>query len=430
MEIDPDYLPAGVHVIASVEAYGEEHPPRESGRNTTVLVSASGQLAIYHPNHVAEAVIEIGNISKLESLELVPRTVIKKKSLMFWKLCMIYSIVIWLVWTIGANMLTIDQMQNGYVTASSSDVSEGVDTNVLYEGIIIAFFGIFLTFTLFGPWLFAYLGEQYVPRYVRQRHLKLSFEDGSEYSIFEGPEWSAQYRLLSRLLWVFFVSLIIMMIPSSEFIIVLVVLVISGIIGAFAGLAASYVSKDDEAYEVGTLRPGHLLRFHHVITEIHESGHTVDGEQNGDEPGRLNQSVMDRIGVRIEKPLEELYTFEDELNELTDGEWTAMLTVNKVYFALAHIRRCTEKMLFNLTIANGIKVKAQNRGIQTMKNVLNRDDVLNPDVIKWLDIIKAIANPAAHDFKEDINDYLTAFRAFVSITAWYVDITAPNREEE
>ena len=67
---------------------------------------------------------------------------------------------------------------------------------------------------------------------------------------------------------------------------------------------------------------------------------------------------------------------------------------------------------------------------QTMKNVLNRDDVLNPDVIKWLDIIKAIANPAAHDFKEDINDYLTAFRAFVSITAWYVDITAPNREEE
>ena len=205
----------------------------------------------------------------------------------------------------------------------------------------------------------------------------------------------------------------------------LVACVICGIVGAFLGLAANYVNKDDEAYEVGTLRPGHLLRFHQVIAEIHESGQSVDGEESDDEPGRLNQSVVDRIGVRIEKPLEELYTFKDELNELT-----AMLTVNKVYFALAHIRRCTEKMLFNLTIANGIKVKAQNRGIQTMKNVLNRDDVLNPDVIKWLDLIKAIANPAAHDFKEDINDYLTAFRAFVSITAWYVDITSPNCEEE
>ena len=430
MEIDPDFLPAGVHVIAAVEAYGEEHPPSGLNYNTTVFVSASGQLAIYHPNHVAEAPFEIGNISKLESLELVPRKVIKKKSLMFWKLCMVYSIIIWLVWTIGANMLTIDQMQNGYVSTSSSDVAEGVDTNVLYEGITIAIFGIFMTFTIFGPWLFAFIGEQYVPRYVRQRHLNLHFVDGSEYSIFEGPEWSGQYRLHGRLLKVFFASLIIMMIPSSEFIILLVCLVIGGTVGAFLGLAASYVNKDDEAYEVGTLRPGNLLRFHRVITEIHELGQSVDGEQSDDELGRLNQSVMDRIGVRIEKPLEELYTFEDELNELTDGEWTAMLTVNKVYFALAHIRRCTEKMLYNLTLANGIKVKAQNRGIQTMKNVLNRDDVLNPDVIKWLDIIKAIANPAAHDFKEDINDYLTAFRAFVSVTGWYVDKTAPKIEEE
>ena len=430
MEIDPDYLPAGVHVIASVEVYGEEHPPRGSDHNTTVLVSASGQLAIYHPNHVTEAVIEIGNISKLESLELVPRKVIKKKSLMFWKLCMIYSIIIWLAWIIVSNIMIIDQIQNGYVGTSSSDVSEGVDTNVFYEGIIVALFGIFMAFTILSPWAFAYVGERYVPRFVRQRHLILLFKDGSEYIIFEGPEWSGQYRLLGRLLKVFIVSLIIMMIPSSEFIILLVACVICGIVGAFLGLAASYVNKDDEAYEVGTLRPGHLLRFHQVITEIHESGQSVDGEESDDEPGRLNQSVVDRIGVRIEKPLEELYTFKDELNELTDGEWTAMLTVNKVYFALAHIRRCTEKMLFNLTIANGIKVKAQNRGIQTMKNVLNRDDVLNPDVIKWLDIIKAIANPAAHDFKEDINDYLTAFRAFVSITAWYVDITSPNREEE
>ena len=244
MEIDPDYLPAGVHVIASVEAYGEEHPPRESGRNTTVLVSASGQLAIYHPNHVAEAVIEIGNISELESLELVSRKVIKKKLLMFWKLCMIYSIIIWLAWIIGTNIVIIDQIQNGYVTTSSSDVSEGVDTNVLYEGIIVALFGIFIAFTLLSPWGFAYVGERYVPQYVRQRHLILLFKDGSEYSIFEGPEWSGQYRLLGRLLKVFIVSLIIMMIPSSEFIILLVSLVIGGIVGAFLGLAASYVNKD------------------------------------------------------------------------------------------------------------------------------------------------------------------------------------------
>ena len=109
------------------------------------------------------------------------------------------------------------------------------------------------------------------------------------------------------------------------------------------------------------------------------------------------------------------------MNKLTDGEWEAILTANKFYFSLAQIRRCTEKMLYNLLLQNGITIKPEKRGILTMLQRLKQKEILPIEPIKWVDIIRVIANPAAHDMVEDMDDFISAFKAFVSFTSWYVD---------
>ncbi len=86
-------------------------------------------------------------------------------------------------------------------------------------------------------------------------------------------------------------------------------------------------------------------------------------------------------------------------------------------------------MLFQFIAEKNIKIKPQNRGIKTMMDRLRNEGVLTPEVNKWLELIKTVANPAAHDMKEDVDDFLTAFRAFVSFTTWFVESQATMEEE-
>ena len=59
---------------------------------------------------------------------------------------------------------------------------------------------------------------------------------------------------------------------------------------------------------------------------------------------------------------------------------------------------------------------------------LNQHEALPSNAIKWVEVIKAIANPAAHDMVEDMDDFVSAFKAFVSLTNWYVDHLSSEEE--
>ena len=87
-------------------------------------------------------------------------------------------------------------------------------------------------------------------------------------------------------------------------------------------------------------------------------------------------------------------------------------------------------MLYELTILHGIKIKSKNRGLTTMLQRLVQQDLLPANPIKWVEVIKAIANPAAHDMTENADDFISAFNAFVSFTSWYVEASRSNPMEE
>ena len=87
-------------------------------------------------------------------------------------------------------------------------------------------------------------------------------------------------------------------------------------------------------------------------------------------------------------------------------------------------------MLFELTVLHGIKIKSRNRGLTTMLQRLIQHEHLPSDPIKWVEVIKAIANPAAHDMTENAEDFISAFNAFVSFTSWYVEASRHNYSEE
>ena len=59
---------------------------------------------------------------------------------------------------------------------------------------------------------------------------------------------------------------------------------------------------------------------------------------------------------------------------------------------------------------------------------LTQQEKLPSAPIKWVEIIRAIANPAAHDMVEDMDDFISAFKAFVSFTSWYVDHSVSEEE--
>jgi hypothetical protein len=328
--------------------------------------------------------------------------------------------------------VVIDQFLNGYIPVVSQEFGEGVSAEGVSSTLNETLGLLLVMLPILGAVLYTNFVEGWVSSYVTQMHVKLVFRDGSESKIYGPPEWAMQFWMGQRLALLSVITIIIMSIPPTEFIGIIVPFIVGLMIvlGVYVVLLTIHYFAGEQGYEVGKLNPGHLLRFYQIVKEIHGVGHSLDEVGENDTFSNVDQSVAERVGARIEAPLEEIYAFENELNVLTGGEWEAMLTANKVYFALAHIRRCTEKMLYNLTLINGIKIKPQNRGITTMMNMLTRIDYLEVDVIKWLGIIKAIANPAAHDFEENIDDYLTAFRTFVSLTGWYVNKTAIPVEEE
>lgn len=428
MEIDPDHLPAGMHIVAAVNARKGGQTPFHHDRTSTLLLSSTGGLYLYHPNQLSKATIKSGDVSDMRSFIDTPRQVNMPKRLIVWKVSVAYSLALISLWWIVMIFLILDQALNGYIPLSSTSSDGSASSNDVAEGVTLAIANLVWLSLPFAPYFYCLFRAHSIPKYVSPRTLELKFDD-TKLTICDAPEWSRAFPIIEKG-WKWGIILFLAtMIPSSDLIIALtqsaVFLFLMYLF--FAGFL--FLTRDDST-EIGELNTGNLNRFARILGDLHHQHHKDKGEDNEDDQQIAVGTVRDRVGHHIQKPLEKLYSYKQDLNELTNGEWEAMLTTEKFYFSLAQIRRCTEKMLHELTTLHGIRIKSKNRGLTTMLQRLVQHDHLPADAIKWIEIIKAIANPAAHDMTENADDFISAFNAFVSFTSWYVEASRSDQVEE
>ena len=218
VEIDPDLLRPGVHIIAAVEAFDEYHIPSDYAKNSTVVLSAAGSLALYNPNYVTSVLGEFGHVSKLECVELIPKQVYKKKWLWFWKGCLSFSLLFWFLVLILMIWGVIDQFLNGYIPVVSQEFGEGVSAEGVSSTLNETLGLLLVMLPILGAVLYTNFVEGWVSSYVTQMHVKLVFRDGSESKIYGPPEWAMQFWMGQRLALLSVITIIIMSIPPTEFI--------------------------------------------------------------------------------------------------------------------------------------------------------------------------------------------------------------------
>lgn len=428
MVIDPDYLNPGTHVIAAVASHGVGQSPHHSKNTSTLLLSSVGELLYYHPNELLSATFRCGHVSDLISFELNERTVHHPVKLAFWKMSSVLYILVVSFLILLMGVILYDQAVNGFVSVSQSP-DGSVSTQDLATGVMDGLMTFLLAVTIFAPILYCFVFEGSVPTYVTPRTASLTFKDNTNLFISEAPEWSKIYRLMQRLAMLVLVFVLLISVPTADLVILITTFAVYLLSLLFLAWGIVKLAENRES-EVGELRTGNLLRFYRVLNDVARENTTNTPTPLGREDSTAVklETVKDKVGEKIVLPLERLYQHQATLNQLTDGEWEAMLTTEKFYFSLAQIRRCTEKMLYVMISRYNIKIKPQNRGIQTMQQRLQHHDVLTVEAIKYIEVIKAIANPAAHDMSADADDFIAAFTAFVSFTTWFVD--AQSNEEE
>jgi hypothetical protein len=143
-----------------------------------------------------------------------------------------------------------------------------------------------------------------------------------------------------------------------------------------------------------------------------------------------NSSIESRLGSRIKDQKRRLEIHEEVLNNLTQKNWGLVLKAPVTYMGMAQIRRCLEKLLTPLVNKLGIDIKPKDRGVHTLKNILMKNKAINSDVLRDLEIIEAITNPAAHDFDTSEENYITSLTSFVNIVDWYAEILNDTDEDE
>ena len=143
-----------------------------------------------------------------------------------------------------------------------------------------------------------------------------------------------------------------------------------------------------------------------------------------------NSSIESRLGSRIKDQKKRLEFHKEVLNNLTQKNWGLVLKAPATYMGMAQIRRCIEKLLTPLVNKLGIDLKPKDRGVRTMKNILMKNKVISTDVLRDLEIIEAITNPAAHDFDTSEENYITSLTSFVNIVDWYAEILNDSDDDE
>jgi hypothetical protein len=418
VEIKPEDLPQGTLLLGSALAYKKNHSPSDWKKHSVVTINSTGDIELYMPNSVMSPLIHMANISDIKDIHFMERNVRNKFKLGFWKFSTSYTFLMVLLFFIFVSYTIYFQINEGYIY----DIEDmnAVSENNVTEGVVLGIVYLFLYSTIFLPILLSIYFESRVPQWVQQESLTLHFENQPSIEFSNAPEWANAWRLLNKFSILSSILLVIGFIPPTIFIEFLIGIIVIYLVFLVIAYVFIFFRKDEKT-EIGSLTPGNLRRFHRIIHNLHSlstddgvSADTSNLESN-------NLTVEQRVSSEIKEPLGQLMGYEGQLDQITKGEWKAMLTANKIYFSLAQIRRCTEVILYELIKQHSLALKEKNRTISPMMQRLEHIDAIPSQVIKWLEVIKAIANPSAHNFKEDINDFLLAFRAFVSFTIWYLE---------
>lgn len=423
MEIKPKDLPPGTLLLGSALAYKKNHSPSDWKKHSVVTINSTGDIELYMPNSVVGPLTPMAKISDIKSVEFIERKVRNKFKLGLWKFSTSYTFLIFFLCFILFSFIIYSQIKNGYIY--DIDDMNAVSENNVTEGVVWGIFTLFVYSTIFLPMILSPFFESWVPQWVQQETLTLNLENQQNIEFSNAPEWANTWRLLNKFGILCIILLVIALIPPTIFIELLISLFVF-YLGLFAVAYVVIFFRKDEKTEIGSLTPGNLRRFHRIIHDLHSLS-TDDGVRDKSNIESNNLTVEERVSSEIREPLGQLMSYEGQLDHITKGEWKAMLTANKIYFSLAQIRRCTEVILYELIKQHSLTLKEKNRTISPMMQRLEHIDAIPSQVIKWLEVIKAIANPSAHNFKEDINDFLLAFRAFVSFTIWYLESSS---EEE
>lgn len=427
MEINADELPPGMHIIAAVETYGLDSTDISS--SSTILLSSTGELNLYHPNHIISSVIPCASLDDITSIEDRARVIHHPVKLLVWKASFIYSIfTVGLLLTVFA-LTFFAQITEGYISISSSGASSPVTSDDVVEGVVDGLEGLFVMSIVLAPYFYCLICSAFLPVYVSPRMLILTKSTGEKLVVSDHSEWGQwMERLMTMVGWVI-LGIVLVSIPASELVVLIIYIAI--VVGAMYFFAWGFkllVGGSDES-ERGELSTGNLQRFARVMNDLHSKPES-DVSTHGDTTSQIGSktSVKDRMGTKIAKQIDVLYAHSEMLDELTDNEWEAIFTANKFYFAMTQIRRCTELMLSKLTSRAGIKIKSSKLGIKTLQERLLQNELLPPHASKWVGVIRELTNPNAHYMVEDADDLVSALAAFASFTTYYVN--QGNQEEE
>ena len=429
MKINPDHIPAGLHIIGAVETRMVDQEPSAPRRaRSTVILSSVGEIFLYHPNQIVDALFPICNISEIHEIEYKEREVHHPWKLRFWKFNLSLAVFYGLILTIFGILFLFETMLYGHGDVDIGGFSnDPVSSGSFSQSILSVLASIIFCLHDWLTHCFLFVIGIICSNICAPRHITLRFEEDKVHQLSEKPEWRGVYSL-RKVVATGTILILVSYLPPMAIVEFLLAFILGAFVFSFVYLGFTRLTSEQTESEIGELETGNLLRFRRLLDDLHSKSF-VEGEESSISSNQHEIStVQDRVAGRIKEPLERLYTHQDVLNSLTDGEWEAMLTATKIYFSLAQIRRCTEKMLYKLTEDIGIKIKSQNRGITTMLQRLNQHEPLPSNAIKWVEVIKAIANPAAHDMVEDMDDFVSAFKAFVSLTNWYVDHLSSEEE--
>ena len=139
MEIDPDFIPPGIHIVGAVDVHGLEQPVNKQELHTTCLLSANGELMVYHPNFVTEfGLFKVANVSEIEEVEYLEPTLLQPKKYKFWRFCQGYTALFFIFFILVALSVIYYQATSGFIflgssgdgSVSSTDFTKGIESFV------------------------------------------------------------------------------------------------------------------------------------------------------------------------------------------------------------------------------------------------------------------------------------------------------------
>jgi hypothetical protein len=418
--IDLDSIPAGMHVLSSMNCRAEGKGPSYSlsGREIDkIILSASGEIGVYHENRTTDSFHAITDLSMVEKVEYSRAEVIHPKRFHLITILSFLVSVGWLILTLAWLYDFVINFDYYYSYQAPMTAKETAHDVASIETMLV--------FLLMPIIILPFIVKDRLSRWAKQEQLQIQMFGNQQLTLF--GEFPNEFRLSFGKFWAFACAFVISLsLVHGEFLVffaIIEAIFLFIVIWSTIIKKAIFENNDDEIDSRGKGSIGSMNRFHLSINTI------LGSESSGSEVIN-NSSIETRLGDRIKDQKRRLEIHKEVLNNLTQKNWSMMLSAPVEYMGMAQIRRCLEKLLTPLVNKLGISIKPKDRGVHTLKNILIKNKAISSDVLRDLEIIEAITNPAAHDFDTSEDNYITSLTSFVNIVDWYAEMLNDSDDDE